>query len=248
MTVTRAILVTGAASGIGAAICARLAERGVGLLIHTRGNAEGVARVAEQARAAGAEAEIALGDLSDPATAGRLVAGILDRFGRLDVLVSNAGFADRARIAQLTDLQFAASQEAIAGAFFRLGRAASPHLSQGRVIAVSSFVAHGFRTDLPIFAASAAAKAALEALVKALALELAPTGTTVNAVSPGFIRKDKAAPAALAPGALVQQTAKIPLGRVGEPADVAASVGFLASREAGYITGQVLNVDGGLII
>ena len=116
------------------------------------------------------------------------------------------------------------------------------------MIAVSSFVAHAFRTDLPGFPASAAAKAGLEALVRALALELGPSGVTVNAVVPGFIRKDAGAHRALDPAALAARTAGIPLRRLGLPEDVAAVVAFLASAAAGYVTGQAIHVDGGLVI
>jgi len=95
---------------------------------------------------------------------------------------------------------------------------------------------------------AAAAKAATEALVRALALELAPACVTVNAVVPGFIRKDTGAHAALPPGQAQAQTARIPLGRVGLPEEVAAAVAFLASPAAGYITGQSLHVSGGLVV
>jgi NAD(P)-dependent dehydrogenase (short-subunit alcohol dehydrogenase family) len=105
-----------------------------------------------------------------------------------------------------------------------------------------------FRGDVSLFPASAAAKAALEAMARALAIELAPSGVTVNAVVPGFIRKDAGTHVALDPAVLSRQIEKIPLGRVGLPDDVAAAIAFFASPAAGYVTGQALHVSGGLVI
>jgi NAD(P)-dependent dehydrogenase (short-subunit alcohol dehydrogenase family) len=228
-----------------------MAGPGTAMMIHTRRNRDGAEGVARQVREAGGEAEVALGDLADAAVAPTLLETMLARFGGCDVLVSNAGFADRTGFADLTDRALTASTDAIQGAFFRLAQAALPALRgarDGRVIAVSSFVAHAFRTDLTAFPASAAAKAGLEALVRALAVELGPSGVTVNAVVPGFIRKDTGAHRAIPPAALVAQTARVPLGRIGLPEDVAAVVAFLASAGAGYVTGQAIHVDGGLVI
>ena len=247
----RTIIVTGAASGIGAAVCRMLASPDTAILIHTRRNQDGAERVAAEVRASGAEAAVILADLAAPDAATMVVEAAVTRFGRLDVLISNAGFADRTPLLTLSDTAMTASIEAIQGAFFRLTRAAIPHLREAadpRIIAVSSFVAHSFRTDIATFPASAAAKAGLEALVRVLAMELGAAGVTVNAVAPGFIRKDDGAHRAIDPAALAAQAARIPIGRIGLPTDVAAAVAFLASREAGYITGQVLHVDGGLVV
>ncbi len=247
----RSILITGAASGIGAATARAFAAPGVGLLLHTRKNREGVERVAATVRQAGAMAEIMLGDLADPTVAPALVAGATRTFGGLDVLVSNAGFADRTAFGTLTDAAMATSVEAVQGAFFRLARAALPVLAErgnARVVAISSFVAHVFRPGVTLFPASAVAKAGVEALVRVLAMELAPSGGTVNAVVPGLIRKDAGAHAAMTPAQFAEQTARIPLARLGEPDDVASVVRFLASEAAGYVTGQCVHVSGGLVV
>lgn len=244
----RRILVTGAASGIGAATCRALAGPDAAIAVHTRRNREGAERTAAAVRERGGRAELLLGDLADPDTPAALVEQAAAALGGLDVVVSNAGFADRTPVADLTDAGFAGSHEAIAFAFLRLARAAAPHLRQGReprLIAVSSFVAHVFRLGTPTFPASAAAKAAMEALVRALAIEWAPA-ITVNAVVPGFTRKDPGAHAALGPQQWGDTLAGIPLGRLGTPDDVAAAIGFLASPGAAYITGQCLHVDGGI--
>jgi 3-oxoacyl-[acyl-carrier protein] reductase len=245
----RSILVTGSGSGIGAAIARQLAGPGVGLVIHARANAKGAARVAQAARRAGAKAEVVLGDLAEPATTGqRLVEATVAAFGGLDVLVANAGFPLRGLIGDVRRAHLDHCFAVMAGSFFDMLAAAAPYLKRGRdprVVAISSHNAHVFRTDYPVYPVSGPVKAALEAMVRAAAVQYAPDGITVNAVAPGLIRKEAGTPQILSAAEWAGYTAKIPLGRLGEPADVAALVGFLVSPAAAYITGQVVNVDGG---
>jgi NAD(P)-dependent dehydrogenase (short-subunit alcohol dehydrogenase family) len=239
-------IITGAASGIGAVLARRLATPGARMLLHTRRNLEQLLAVAAAAREAGAEVLTITADLADADGPARIVDAAA---GPIAALVANAGFADRTPFGQLDAARFAASLDPIARGFFGLAHAALPLLVDGgRIVAVSSFVAHAMRAHVPQFPASAAAKAAVEAMVRSLAIELAPRGITVNAVAPGFVRKDSGAHAALDPERWQTIGAAIPLSRIGEPAEIAAAIAFLLSDDAGYITGQVLHVDGGLCI
>lgn len=246
-------LVTGAASGIGAATVRLLAGQCRGLLLHTRGSSEASRHRLESnagaARQQGSEVATLLGDLGEAGVGRRLVETATTRFGGLDWLVANAGFADKRPTAQLTRADLDRSYAAMAGGLLELAQAAAPALSasgRGRIVVVSSFVAHRYARG-ELFPASAAAKAAAEALARSLAVELAPAGVTVNTVVPGYTRKD-GGHTALDPEAWQRVGAKAPLGRVAEPDDVAHLIAFLLSDKARHITGQAIAVDGGLTL
>lgn len=245
------ILITGAASGIGAAVARRVAAPGVRLLLHTGNNLDALKAVADEARACGADVALELGDLADPSAPAKLVQSVRSAFGRVDQIVSNAGKAQRATFEEVSDADLEQAFAMMPVAFFRLAKEALSDLRvspRGRVVAVSSFVAHAFGTNDMHFPATGAAKAALEALAKSLAVQTAADGVTVNCVVPGFVRKDAVGHAATSGDAMERARAITPNGRLGEPSDVAELVAFLLSRAANHITGQTMHVDGGLLL
>ena len=246
----RSILVTGSSSGIGAAIARRLARPGVGIVVHALHNQDGCDAVAAELRAAGAQATVLLGDLAKPDTAAKLVDCAVNSFGGLDVVIANAGFPVRGVIGEIDRATLDHCWAVIAGSFFELVTAAHRHLRRGtdpRVVAISTHNAHIFRTDYLLYPASGAAKAGLEAMVRAVAVQFGTDGITVNAVVPGLVRKQADTVQFLSNEEWRNFTSKIPLGRIGEPDEVAAAVAFLASRDASYVTAQIIHVNGGFI-
>ncbi|PVX74094.1 SDR family NAD(P)-dependent oxidoreductase [Paraburkholderia unamae] len=249
----RVVLITGAGSGIGAALARRIAASGVALMLHARGADEAararLVAVAAECERRGATCATTYSDLAEPGNAAATVEATLAHFGTLDQIVANAGHAQRQSLAALDAGSLEGAFAAMPAAFAALMQRARPALersARARVVALSSFVAHRYRADAP-FAATAAAKAALESLAKTAAAELAPHGVTVNCVAPGYTRKDKGPTPENAP-VWERAAQETPLGHVADPADIAELIGFLLSDAARHITGQVIHVDGGLTL
>jgi 3-oxoacyl-[acyl-carrier protein] reductase len=249
--IARSIIVTGSSSGIGAALCRRLAAPGVGLVVHARHNRDGCEAVARQCEAKGAMTAIVIGDMAEPETSVDLVAAAAGAYGRLDAVVANAGLpiikSFETGTREELDYAFASN---LAG-FFSLGHAALPHLRKvegGRIVALGSLNAHAFRPGFVNFPLSGASKAGLVAMVKGLALEVAAHGITVNCVVPGLIAKDAGTRDGIDEETAARVRDHIPMQRLGRPDEVAATIEFLLSPGAAYITGETIAVGGGVMM
>jgi 3-oxoacyl-[acyl-carrier protein] reductase len=238
-------LVTGAGRGIGRAIAHQLAELGAKVVVNNLDAARNATVVAEL-HALGAEAVGALGSVHEPAVAEACVKTAIDSFGRLDIVVNNAGITRDQLLLRMSDEQWHDVLDVnLTGAFNVMRAAARPMIRQrwGRIINVSSVVGRMGNAGQANYAAS---KAGLIGLTKAVARELGSRGVTVNAVAPGFI--DEGMTEGLGEEVRAALLTQIPLGRLGSAADVAATVAFLASDAAAYLTGQTISVDGGMVM
>ena len=235
------VLVTGAGTGIGAGIATAFLEAGATVIVTGR-RPEPLAKTLAGFHPDRATAITA--DVSDGAQVRALISEIVDRFGRLDVVISNAAAYATGQITDLSDDEWAALRSTNVDGFFHLAKAALPHLeaSGGNLVAVSSV--SGDRGD---WAQSAynASKAAITNFVRSLALDWGPRGVRLNAVAPAFTITELTAPMAANEQLMAAAVNRIALGRPGRPADVAPAVLFLASDNARYITGAILAVDGG---
>jgi 3-oxoacyl-[acyl-carrier protein] reductase len=239
----RASLVTGASRGIGRAIAVELARRGSAVVLASRQSAS-LEETAAACRALGAEVHIQAMDVADPASVRDGVEHALAAAGRMDHLVNNAGVTGDGLLMRLKREEWDRVLQTNLSGAFEVTRAVLPTMIRaryGRIVNISSVVA---LMGNPGQANYCAAKAGLIGLTKALAREVASRQITVNAVAPGFIDTDMTR--AIALPAREKMTGMIPLGRLGAPEDVAAGVAFLVGPGGSYITGEVLNISGGL--
>jgi 3-oxoacyl-[acyl-carrier protein] reductase len=236
----KAALITGASGGIGAAIARTLHAQGAAVAL----SGTKAATLAVLAAELGERAFACPADLRDPAAPDALIAAAEAAAGPLDILVNNAGFTRDMLALRMKDEDWQAVLDVDLTAPFRLARAALRGMLRrraGRIIGIASIVG---TTGNPGQANYAAAKAGLVGMTKALAQEVGSRGITANIVAPGFIQT--AMTEALSDDQKKRLTDAIPLGRMGQPADVAAAVAYLASAEAGWITGATLHVNGGM--
>jgi 3-oxoacyl-[acyl-carrier protein] reductase len=237
-------VVTGGSRGIGRAVCLELARGGANIVLCYAGNEEAARKTVADCEALGAKALAVRCDVANAADVATLFDAAMQTFGRIDILVNNAGITRDGLALRMSEEDFDAVLAAnLKGAFLCCKAALRPMMKQryGRIVNLSSVVGlHGNAGQ----ANYAASKAGVIGLTKSLAKELATRGVTVNAVAPGFIETDMTA--AMTEAARAASLAAIPAGRLGAAEDVARAVAFLAGEDAGYVTGQVLAVDGGM--
>ena len=239
-------LVTGASRGIGRTIALRLAAEGARVAINYAGNVKAAEEVKAAIEAAGGTAILCRADVADSAAVEAMIADVAKEFGAIDILVNNAGITRDTLLMRMKDEDFAKVLDTnLKGVFYCTKAVAKLMMKKraGRIINMASvvgLVGNAGQTNY------AAAKAGVIGFSKSAAKELASRGITVNAVAPGFIGTDMTAD--LPESVKEKALSDIPLGRAGQPEDVANAVLFLASDQASYITGQVVHVDGGMVM
>lgn len=238
--------VTGASRGIGRAVALELAAQGATVVINYNGSKEKAEEVKAEIEKNGGSASLAKCNVADFAEAENFIKDVIAKYGKIDILVNNAGITKDGLLMRMSEEDFEQVLDVnLKGTFHCIRFAARQMMKQrsGRIINMASVVGVAGNAGQANYAAS---KAGVIGLTKAVAKELASRGITVNAIAPGFIETEMT-------GALPEQVkstaaAQIPLGAFGKPEDVAKAVAFLASEGAGYITGQVLHIDGGMVM
>ena len=242
----KAALVTGASRGIGRAVALTLAQQGANVAFNYRASGEAAEDACREALAHGVDAIAIDADVSRADDVERLAKAVLDRFERIDILVNNAGIVRDGLLLRMTEDDWdTVLATNLRGAFLCTKAVLRGMVRQrsGRIIAISSVAGVVGNAGQANYAA---AKAGLIGFTRSVAREVASRGITANVVAPGFIQTDIWA--GVSPEAQEKFLGQVPLGRPGSPEDVAGVVAFLASDQAGYITGQVLNVDGGMVM
>jgi 3-oxoacyl-[acyl-carrier protein] reductase len=242
----KSAVVTGGSRGIGRAIVLRLAAQGADVAFSYRGNAAAAEAVVGEVEGLGRRAVAVQADAAQPDSADALVKAALDAFGQVDILVNNAGVTRDDLIMRMSLEAWREVLETnLFGAFYAIRAVTRPMLKarRGRIINITSVSGQAGQMGQANYSS---AKAGLIGLTKATARELASRGITCNAIAPGFVETELTA--SLGADWRTRILEQTPLGRFGQPEEIAAAVAFLASDEAAYITGQVLGVDGGLVM
>ena len=239
-------LVTGASRGIGRAVAIALAKAGALVAVNYAGNVKAAEEVQQIITQAGGKAILVQGDVAQAEVVDEMMKTVMDEFGRIDILVNNAGITRDGLLMRMKECDWDAVIDTNLKGIFHCTKAAAKHMMKarsGRIINMTSVVGligNAGQTNY------AAAKAGVTGFSKSVAKELASRGITVNMVAPGFIDTDMTA---VLPEKVREEMVKgIPMGRMGTPEEVAEAVLFLASDQASYITGQIINLDGGMVM
>jgi len=240
-------IVTGASKGIGASIATHMAAEGAAVVVNYRSRPEAAEEAVEQIKSAGGRAVAVHADVTDPDDVSALVQSAVREFGRLDVMVNNAGLEDKMPFLETPlDVWNKVVAVNLTGPFLGCREAAKQMVSQGgpgRIINLTSV-----HEDLPMPTNSpyCAAKGGVRMLTRTIAVELAPHGITVNNIAPGAVDTPMDAPLKEHPDQMNELLSEIPLGRMGKPEEIAALAVYLASDGAGYVTGSTFLIDGGM--